>query len=317
MKSGKKIVLLGAGNVGATIAYTLTLAGTASEIVLIDINADKARGEAMDILQGTSFSAPVNIYAGSYEDAANADIVVITVGFARKTGQSRLDLAQANVDIVKSILPQITAAAPGAVYVVVSNPVDILTYAVVKSGLLPEGRVLGSGTILDTTRLRSLLAAHVGLNIKNVHAYVFGEHGDSAVIPWSLITVGGMPMTKYCEYLCSQHNRCGKIELGDIERDVRTAGAEVIRLKGATYYAIGMSVNRICECILRGRESLLCVSSMMHGEYGIEDVALSIPFVVGSAGVERPLPPPLTAMEEELLRGSAQQLKEVIASLQI
>ena len=313
----KKIVILGTGNVGATVAYTLTLSGMATEIVLIDVNAEKAKGEAMDIIQGTAFCAPVNIHAGDYADAAHADIVIITLGFPRQPGQSRLDLAQANVDIIKEVMPKITAYAPDSVYVVVSNPVDVLTYAIMKSGLLPESQVIGSGTILDSTRLRTRLADHVGLNLKNVHAYVFGEHGDSCVIPWSLATVGGMPMKKYCDHICSKHNHCGKIELKDIEEDIRTAGAKVIAQKGATYYAIGLSVNRICECILRGNNSLLSISGMMHGEYDIEDVCLSIPFVVGHRGIVRSLPPPLTEEETALLRQSAAKLKSVIAALRL
>ena len=184
MRKGKKITVLGAGNVGASIAYTLTMDGMASEIVLIDINEKKAQGEAADILQGTPFSAPVNIHAGGYEDAVNSDIVIVTVGMARKPGQTRIDLAQANVDIVKSVMPQITRFAPDAVYVVVSNPVDIITYAILKTTHLSESQVVGSGTMLDSARLRSRLAAHVGLNSKNVHAYVFGEHGDTSMIPW-------------------------------------------------------------------------------------------------------------------------------------
>ena len=198
MRKGKKITVLGAGNVGASIAYTLTMDGMASEIVLIDINEKKAQGEAADILQGTPFSAPVNIHAGGYEDAVNSDIVIVTVGMARKPGQTRIDLAQANVDIVKSVMPQITRFAPDAVYVVVSNPVDIITYAILKTTHLSESQVVGSGTMLDSARLRSRLAAHVGLNSKNVHAYVFGEHGDTSMIPWSLATSTTTAARKSC-----------------------------------------------------------------------------------------------------------------------
>ena len=245
MNKGKKITILGTGNVGATIAYTLAIDGMASEILLIDINEKKAQGEAMDILQGTPFCAPVNIHAGGYEEAAHSDVVIVTVGLARKPGQSRIDLAQVNVDIIKSVMPQITRFAPDAVYIVVSNPVDVITYAILKTTNLAENQVFGSGTMLDSARLRSRLAEHVGLSSKNVHAYVFGEHGDTSLIPWSLTTIAGMEMDKYCTHICSRHNHCGKEELKDIEEDVRTAGAKVIALKGATFYAIAHYVRRI------------------------------------------------------------------------
>ncbi len=315
MRKGKKISILGAGNVGASIAYTLTLDGMASEIVLIDINEKKAKGEAMDIIQGTAFTAPVNIYAGDYPDAADSDVVIVTVGMARKPGQTRIDLAQANVDIVKMVMPQITRYAPDAVYVVVSNPVDIITYAILKTSDLSEKQVIGSGTMLDSARLRACLAEHVGLNPKNVHAYVFGEHGDSSMIPWSLATIAGMEMNKYCVHVCDKHNHCGKADLKRIEDDVRTAGAQVIGLKGATYYAIAMSVRRICECILRDTDSVMTVSAMVHDQYGIEDVCLSLPYVVGAQGIKRSILPPLTEEEAAMLRKSADTLKAVIAQL--
>lgn len=317
MRKGKKITILGAGNVGASIAYTLTIDGMASEIVLIDINEKKARGEAADILQGTPFSAPVNIYAGGYEDAVDSDIVIVTVGMARKPGQTRIDLAQANVDIVKAVMPQITKFAPDAVYVVVSNPVDIITYAILKTTNLSETQVIGSGTMLDSARLRSRLAAHVGLNSKNVHAYVFGEHGDTSMIPWSLATIAGIEMNRYCTDLCDKHNHCGKEELREIEEDVRTAGAKVIELKGATYYAIAMAVRRICECIIRDTDSVMTVSAMIHNQYGISDVCFSLPFVVGAQGIKRSIVPPLTDGEKQMLHRSADALKEVIAQLSI
>ena len=313
-----KITIIGTGSVGATIAYTLNTMGIASEIVLIDINTEKALGEALDIRQGNSFfGGNCSIYAGDYCDAAGSNIVILTSGIARKPGQTRLELAQTNVNITKSILPQITKYAPDAVYVVVSNPVDIITYAIVKTSGLPERQVFGSGTMLDSARLRSRLAEHVGLNSKNVHAYVFGEHGDTSLIPWSLTTIAGMEMDKYCTYICSRHNGCGKGELKDIEEDVRTAGAKVIALKGATFYAIALSVRRICECILRDTHSVMTVSAMIHDQYGINDVCLSLPFVVGAQGISRAIVPLLTRQEEELLHKSADALKNVISQLNI
>ncbi len=317
MKKGRKITVLGAGNVGATIAYTLTIGGLASEIVLIDVNQEKARGEAMDILQGTPFCAPVSIYAGDYARAAESDIVIITAGSARKPGQTRLDLAQGNVNIIKSIMPQIVKVAPDAIYIVVSNPVDVLTYAVIKSFGLKESQVIGSGTMLDSARLRSSLAEHVNLNPKNVHGYVFGEHGDTSMIPWSLVTIAGMEMSQYCTHVCERHNQCGKVELSDIENDMRTSGGKVIAFKGATFYAVSLSVRRIVECILQDSESVLTVSSMINGRYGIEDVCLSLPFVVGARGIIREITPPLPEHELVQLQASAAALKNVIASIQI
>lgn len=317
MKKGKKICVLGAGNVGASIAFSLTLQGLASEIVMVDINENKAKGEAMDIIQGTAFSAPVNIYQGSYADCEGADIVIVTVGMARKPGQSRLDLAQANVDIIKQVMPQITPHASDAVYVVVSNPVDILTYTIIKHSGLPESQILGSGTTLDSSRLRERLAEHVHLNPKNVHAYVFGEHGDTSMIPWSLTCIAGMPMAQYCTHICDRHNGCGKGELRDIEDDVRTAGAKVIQLKGATFYAIAMAVSRICECITRDTDSVLTVSTLTNGRYNLPQVALSLPAVVGAHGIKQVITPPLLPDEEQLLRKSADTLKALIDQLDI
>lgn len=317
MKKGKKITILGAGNVGASIAYTLALDGMASELLLIDINEKKAQGEAMDILQGTPFCAPVKVSAGSYDDAVGSDIVVVTVGLARKPGQTRIDLAQANVNIIKQVMPQITKVAPDAIYVVVSNPVDIITYAILKTTDLSENQVIGSGTMLDSARLRSRLADHVGLNPKNVHAYVFGEHGDSSLIPWSLATIAGIEMNRYCADMCDKHNLCGKEELKEIENDVRTAGAQVIALKGATFYAVALSVRRICECIARDTHSVMTVSSMVHNQYGINDVCLSLPYVVGAYGILRSVVPPLTEEEVTLLHRSANTLKDTISQLEL
>ena len=317
MRKGKKITILGAGNVGASIAYTLSITGLVSEVVLIDINEKKARGEAMDIIHGTPFSSALNIYAGSYQDAVGSDIVIFTVGMARKPGQTRLDLAQANVDVTKSVMPEILRYASDAVYLVVSNPVDIITYTILKTTDLSERQVIGSGTILDSARLRSRLADHMNISPKNVHAYVFGEHGDTSMIPWSLVTIAGMPMSRYCTDICSKHNQCGKMELHDIEDDVRTAGAKIIELKSATYYAIATSVNRLCEYIIRDTDAVMTVSGMLHNQYGISDVCLSLPFVIGAQGLKRSIAPTMTDNEVALLRKSADTLKGIIKQLDI
>lgn len=314
-RRGKKISILGAGNVGATVAYTLTLSGMCSEIVLVDINKNKAMGEAKDIRQGTPFCSPVNIHDGDYPDVANSDIVVVTVGATRKPGQSRIDLAQGNVNIAKSVIPQVVRYAPDAVYVVVSNPVDILTYATIKYSGLPDTRVIGSGCLLDSSRLRTKLALHVGLSPQSVHAYVLGEHGDTSMIPWSLTNIAGMPMHEYCNNICDHHNQCGKTDLQYIEDDMRNAGADVISLKGATFYAIALATNHICKAIINDQHSIMAVSTMMHGQYGMEDVCLSLPCVIGSHGIERLIAPPLEAGEEKELIRSADALKATISSL--
>ena len=294
-KNGTKITILGAGNVGASIAYTFAVAGTCSDIVLVDINTAKAKGEAMDIRQ----------------DAKDSDIVVVTLGIARKPGQTRLDLAQINVNIIKEVMPQIAKYAPDAIYVVVSNPVDILTYTILKCTDLSPNQVIGSGTALDTSRLRSIIADHVGLSPNSIHAYVFGEHGDSSFIPWSLTNIAGIPMEEYC---ADQDH--ADLDEEEIINEVRTAGAEVIKRKGATFYAIAMSVNKICDSILRDSNNIITVSTMMNGKYGIDDVCLSLPCVIGSNGIEREVSPKMTDTEIEKLRASAAALRSVIDQIQ-
>jgi len=310
-KNGTKITILGAGNVGASIAYTFAVAGTCSDIVLVDINKAKAKGEAMDIRQGVSFGENVEVFDGEYEDAKGSDIVVVTLGIARKPGQTRLDLAQINVNIIKEVMPQIAKYAPDAIYVVVSNPVDILTYTILKCTDLSPNQVIGSGTALDTSRLRSIIGDHVGLSPNSIHAYVFGEHGDSSFIPWSLTNIAGIPMEEYC---ADQDH--ADLDEEEIINEVRTAGAEVIKRKGATFYAIAMSVNKICDSILRDSNNIITVSTMMNGKYGIDDVCLSLPCVVGSNGIEREVSPKMTEEEIEKLRASAKALRSVIDQIQ-
>ncbi|MBO5571538.1 MAG: L-lactate dehydrogenase [Ruminococcus sp.] len=310
-KNGTKITILGAGNVGASIAYTFAVAGTCSDIVLVDINKAKAKGEAMDIRQGVSFGENVEVFDGEYEDAKGSDIVVVTLGIARKPGQTRLDLAQINVNIIKEVMPQIAKYAPDAIYVVVSNPVDILTYTILKCTDLSPNQVIGSGTALDTSRLRSIIGDHVGLSPNSIHAYVFGEHGDSSFIPWSLTNIAGIPMEEYC---ADQEH--ADLDEEEIINEVRTAGAEVIKRKGATFYAIAMSVNKICDSILRDSNNIITVSTMMNGKYGIDDVCLSLPCVIGSNGIEREVSPKMTEEEIEKLRASAKALRTVIDQIQ-
>ncbi len=311
-----KITIIGTGSVGSTIAYTLAINGTASEIVMIDINGEKALGESLDIRQGTPFSSPCSVYAGTYEDAANSNIVVITSGLARKPGQSRLDLAQTNVDVLKSVSSEILKYAPDATYVIVSNPVDVLTYAFNKYSGLPESRIIGSGTILDTSRLRSRLSEYYNINQRNVHAYVLGEHGDSSFIPWSLANISNVPVDDYHNAVQTsvQYPQFNKAEVEDY---VRKSGARVIERKGATFYAVSMSVVHICKCLLGGIDTTMTVSTMLHGEYGIDDVCLSLLNIVGNKGAHSKILLPLTDDEVKALHHSADSLKSVINSIKI
>ncbi len=312
-----KVTIIGAGSVGSTIAYTMTVSGIATEIVMIDVNAERAMGEAMDIRQGTPFSTSTTIYAGSYADAAGSQIVVICSGIARKPGQTRLELAQTNVDITKSIIPEITRYAPDAVYVIVANPVDILTYTFYKCAGLPEHQIIGSGTILDTARLRTRLSQYYNINQKNVHAYVMGEHGDSSFIPWSLANISNVPIGQYRESLNSGIRDYPEMNFEEVEDYVRRSGASVIERKGATYYAVSSSVCHICKTILDGVDTTMTVSTMMNGEYGISDVCLSTLSVVGKEGAIAKVMTPLNDQEIEALRRSADTLKGVIAALNI
>ncbi|NLW12610.1 MAG: L-lactate dehydrogenase [Clostridiaceae bacterium] len=312
----KKVTIIGTGNVGSTIAYTMAVNGIASEIVIIDINHKKALGEALDIRQGIPFCPPSSIYAGSFSDAAGSDIVILTSGLPRKPGQSRLDLAQTNVDITKMIAPEITKYAPDAVYVIVSNPVDVLTYVFNKVSGLPEHQIIGSGTILDTARLRSRLSEYYKISQQNVHAYVFGEHGDTSFVPWSLANISSVDIEKYHE--CLQSDRIiPKLEFNEVEDYIRKSGAKIIDRKGATYYAVSVSVCHICKCLFNSIETSLTVSTMMNGEYDIDDVCLSTLSTVGKGGVKGRIIVPLSDEEHKLLHRSANALKDVISNLNI
>ena len=313
-----KISIIGTGSVGSTIAYTLTVMGIASDIVMIDINNEKALGEALDIRQGTPFCNSCSVYAGDYRDAENSDIVILTSGIARKPGQTRLELAQTNVDITKSIIPEITKHAPNATYIIVSNPVDILTYTFCKLSGIPENKIVGSGTILDTARLRARLSEYYNISQANVHAYVLGEHGDSSFIPWSVANISNVPI-KYCQQFSTE--TAGLINpplnLSDVEQYVRKSGGRVIARKGATFYAVSVSVCHICKCLLGGMDTTMTVSTMMHGEYGIDDVCLSTLNLIGNNCVRGKVNISLTDEEVVKLRNSADTLKQVIGSLNI
>lgn len=312
-----KVTIIGSGRVGSTIAYSLTCRGLAQEIVIIDIAADRAMGEAQDIRQGLSYDSSCIVYAGNYEDAKGSDIVIITSGIARKPGQSRLELIQTNVGIQKSIIPQITKYAPDAVYIMVSNPVDILTYSFCRLSGVPENRVIGSGAIIDTARLRSRIADYCGLEVGNVHAYMFGEHGDSGFTPWSLARIAGMHVDEYQAAVESEENQIftTKIDIPEIEKYVRESGSKVISRKGATFYAIASTVCYIVKAVLTGSNTAMTVSAMMHGEYGIDDVCLSTLNIVGRNGIVGKINSKLTDEEVAKLQHSADVLKGIIAQV--
>ena len=313
----RKVTVIGAGKVGATIAYTLSLGDIASQIVLIDINKEKVEGEVMDIVQGTSFREPISVIAGDYADAAGSDIVIITSGIGRKPGQTRIDLAQTNVNILKEITPQIVAAAPNALYVIVSNPVDVMTYVFTKISGLPENQIIGSGTILDTARLRYDLSHHFKVAQKNIHAYVYGEHGDSSFIPWSLADVSGCQLSEFEDLMIEKGVVTERVNPENTLKYVQKSGGEIIAKKGATFYAVSASVNKILNALVAAYDSVATVSTMMHGEYGMEDVCISTMTVIGPNGCKGKVPVALTYDEQLKLRASADALKEVINSLDI
>ena len=312
-----KISVIGAGNVGATIANDLMIQGVASEIVLIDINQKKAKGEALDVYQGAPFNSPAIVRPGDYEDAQDSDIVVITCGMARKPGMTRLDLAQTNVNILKDVTKNIVPQAPNAIYVIVSNPVDILTYTFTKLSGLPERQVIGSGTILDTSRLQADLAKRFHISPKNVHAHVYGEHGDSSFVPWSLVHIANNHVDEYKNASPDRDRIDWNQDYEEVEQLVKKSGGIIIENKGATFYAVAMSVCHICKCIFADAGTALTLSTMMHGEYGVDDVCLSTLCLVDRSGVRGKILTKLTEEETAKFQASANKLKEVINQITI
>ena len=312
-----KITVIGAGSVGATIANDLMIQGTASEIVLVDINKQKAFGEALDIYQGAPFCSPAIVRSGDYQAAANSDIVIITSGLPRKPGQTRLELAQVNVNILKDITPQIVRVAPKAIYILVSNPVDVLTYVFHKISGLPENQIMGSGTILDTARLRYGLSEHFKVAQGNIHAYVFGEHGDTSFIPWTGAYISGLSTDEYYEEMKAHGKDVKPLDKEAMLEYVQKSGGKVIAKKGATFYAVSATVCQLVGLILAASDSLATVSSMLHGEYGIEDVCLSTLTLVGPNGIQGKVQMRMNKEEVALLKKSADALKEVIAQIEL
>ena len=311
----KKITVIGAGSVGATIANDLMIQGLASEIVLVDVNKKKAVGEALDIYQGAPFYSPAIVRPGEYADAAGSEIVIITCGVARKPGMSRLDLAQINVNILKDVAAGVTPHAPDAIYILVSNPVDVLTYVFHKISNIPARQIIGSGTILDTSRLQSALAKRFHISPKNVHAHVYGEHGDSQFVPWSLAHIANNHIDTYRDSSPDKDSINWNQDYAEVEEFVKKSGSMIIENKGATFYAVAMSVCHLCRCIGSDAGTALTVSTMMNGEYGVEDVCLSTLTLVDRSGVRGKIMNPLTEEEISKLQTSAQKLKAVIEQI--
>ncbi len=311
----KKITVIGAGAVGATTAFALLTRGVASEVVLIDINTEKALGEALDIKQATPFIGNCDIYAGSYEDAVGSDVVIITSGIGRRPGQSRLELVQTNIGIIKEISPHIVKAAPNAIYILVANPVDILTYAFIKYTGLPKRQVFGTGTVLDTLRLRTRLSEIYNVNKQQVHANVLGEHGDTSFVAWSTATIAGIPLSEYNSTIASAYKLPNEYKKEDVENYVRKSGGKIIARKGCTVYGIGMTSTHIVKTLSGSSETALTVSSLHEGEYGISDVCLSSLSLVDNTGVRSILTQKLSDDELASLHKSAEALKAVIKSV--
>ena len=305
----RKVALIGCGFVGSASAFALMQSGLFSEMVLIDANTAKAEGEALDIAHGLSYAKPMQIYSGTYEDIADAAIIVISAGANQKPGETRLDLVKKNIAIFRSIMGELNRVKVEGILLIVANPVDILTAAAVKLSGLPENRVFGSGTVLDTARFKYLLGEYLGVDSRNVHAFILGEHGDSEIAVWSSANISGIPVHDFCELKGHYDHETAMKEIAD---NVKNAAYEIIEKKQATYYGIAMSVRRICEAVIRDEKSILPISRMLHGEYGIDGVALSLPAIVGAGGVEIPVPAELSDEELSALKKSGETLKAIL-----
>ncbi len=311
MVNYNKVVMIGCGFVGSATVFSLMESGLFTEIAMIDADMAKAEGEAMDISHGIPFAKQMRVYAGSYEDVRDAGIVIITAGANQKPDETRLDLIHKNVGIFKTIIPEIASRDFQGILLVVANPVDILTNVAQKLSGLPENRVIGSGTVLDTARLKYRLSQHLGVNSSAIHAFIIGEHGDSEVVAWNCANVSGVPLNEFCELRGHfQHDKSTR----EIAQDVKNSAYDIIQRKHATYYGVAMAVRSICEVIVRNDKSILPVSTRMHGEYGIDDVVLSMPCVVGRDGIETKVPIHLNEEEIRALHSSAEILKEMMDS---
>ena len=305
----RKVAMIGCGFVGAASCFSIMESGLFSEMVLIDANKEKAEGEALDIAHGLPFSKPMKIYAGDYDDIVDASIIIISAGANQKPGETRLDLVKKNVAIFGQIMPEIAKRNVEGVILVVANPVDILTTVAQRLSGLPKSRVFGSGTVLDTARLKYLLGEHLEIDSRSIHAFIIGEHGDSEIAAWSSANVSGIPLSQCCEMRGFYNHEKA---MQDIAEQVKNSAYEIINRKGATYYGIAMSVKRICEAIVRDEKSILPVSSYLDGQFGIYGISLSMPAIVGRNGVEALVPIQLSDEELSKLKESAETLKKAI-----
>lgn len=310
----RKVVIIGCGYVGAATAFCLMQSGLFSEMVLIDSDKEKAEGEALDISHGVPFAKPIKIYAGDYSDINNASLIIITAGANQKQGETRLDLVKNNIIVFKEIISEIKKHVFNGVLLVVANPVDILTTITLKLSGFPENKVIGSGTVLDTARLKYELGNHLNVDYRSVHAFIIGEHGDSEIAAWTSANVSGIPIEKFCEMRGFYDHNESTLKISD---DVKNSAYEIIKRKKATYFGIAMSVKRICEAIIRDEKSILPVSSIVHGEYGIDGIALSLPAIVGKDGIETHVPIQLSKDEIEKLQKSAATLQEILSQNEI
>lgn len=310
----RKCAIIGCGFVGASCAFSLVESGLFSELVLLDANQKKAEGEAMDLSHGMPFARPMEIKAGSYDDISDCGLIIITAGANQKPDETRLDLVHKNVGIMKSIIPEIKKRGCEGILLIVSNPVDILTYAALKLSGFPANRVFGSGTVLDTARLKYLLGQHLDVDSRSVHAFIIGEHGDSELAVWSSANVSGIDLDHFCE-LCGNCNE--RETMQQLYEEVRDSAYQIIERKGATYYGIAMAVRRIAECILRNEHSILPVSSLIQGHYGLDHICMGVPCIVGSTGVEKVLDIRLSEDEQNKLNASANALKQVLDTLEL
>ena len=310
----RKAAIIGCGFVGSSIAFSLMQRGLYSELVLIDANQAKAEGEAMDLSHGLPYAASMQIYAGTYDDVADCAMVILTAGANQKPGETRLDLIDKNVAILKSIIPELTERMFQGTLLVVSNPVDVLTYAAWKLSGLPAHRVIGSGTVLDTARLKYLLGQYLRVDSRNVHAAIIGEHGDSELAVWSSANISSLDLDHFCQLRGKEHYR---EDLERIYQEVRDSAYAIIERKGATYYGIAMAVARIAECIVKNEHAMLPISVVLEGPYGLNGLCLSMPKSVGQNGEETVLEIPLSPREKNSLLSSAEQLNEVIQHLEL
>ena len=310
----QKAAIIGCGFVGTSIAFSLVQKGIFSELILIDANEKKAEGEAMDLSHGLPFTKPMEIKAGGYEDIADCAMIIITAGANQKPGETRLDLVHKNVEIYKSIIPKIVERNQEATLLIVSNPVDIMTYVALKLSGYPSHKVIGSGTVLDTARLKYLLSRHLDVDSRSIHAFIIGEHGDSELAVWSAANVSGIPLNHFCE-LRGYFDHMESMDR--IYQSVRDSAYEIIEKKGATYYGVAMAVCRIAESVIRNEHSIMPISVYLDGLYGLHDICLSIPTVVGQEGAEKVLDIPLDLMEMGKLVYSAEELKKIIGELKL